>query len=781
MSEQFVTTTKHFRKLLAAGYLLIVLLVGGIICTWLGEWRDLELLERENREINRFRKETHDAYVGVVELSLLGESVLEWDDKDVAAYRRQRMTVDSMLCRFKSHYESVRIDSVRHLLEDKEKRLCAIMEALEQQADINRRIAKQVPVIVQTSRQEEPKKQRRKGFLGLFGKKQEAPPTTTTTMLYTLNRDMIAQQRAQSHRLSEYADSLASRNAELNRQLQTLIQQMDHKVQADLQEREAEISAMREKSFLQVGIITGVMLLLLIISYIIIHRYATRIKQYKRKTTDLIGQLQKSVKQNESLIASRKKAMHTITHELRTPLTAIHGYAELMQDNEEEKISGYADNILQASKRMTDMLNSLLDFFRLDSGKEQANVRPFRLENIAELLQTEFTQQAEAKDLKLTIECPEGIILNGDKERIIQICDNLLGNAVKFTNAGSVSLVISYDGNRLTLVVEDTGTGMSAEEQQRVFGAFERLSNAATQDGFGLGLSIVKQIVGMLGGTIRLESEKGEGSRFTVELPMNTADIGFEEQTAAESLAHIERPYSVIVLDDNPMVLSMTKEMYAGIGVHCDTFTTIGDAMEAMRQHTYDLMITDMKMPEINGYEVLELLRSSSVSNSKEIPIVVATASGSCSEEELLENGFTACLFKPFSISELVAVSDKCLLTSTDKDELPDLSSLLAYGDKRAMLDRLITETEKDMQAVREIMERNDRKALDEWMHRQRSSWAVIRADKPLWNQYELLHQESECSEMELRKCVDAMLRMGTVIIELAQKERRSSDESICD
>lgn len=176
---------------------------------------------------------------------------------------------------------------------------------------------------------------------------------------------------------------------------------------------------------------------------------------------------------------------------------------------------------------------------------------------------------------------------------------------------------------------------------------------------------------------------------------MNTADIGIEEQTAAESLAHIERPYSVIVLDDNPMVLSMTKEMYAGIGVHCDTFTTIGDAMEAMRQHTYDLMITDMKMPEINGYEVLELLRSSSVSNSKEIPIVVATASGSCSEEELLENGFTACLFKPFSISELVAVSDKCLLTSTDKDELPDLSSLLAYGDKRAMLDRLITETER--------------------------------------------------------------------------------------
>ncbi|MDE8722104.1 histidine kinase dimerization/phospho-acceptor domain-containing protein, partial [Alistipes putredinis] len=104
--------------------------------------------------------------------------------------------------------------------------------------------------------------------------------------------------------------------------------------------READLSAMRDYSFLQVGIITGVMLLLLIISYIFIHRYATRIKQYKRKTTDLIGQLQKSVKQIESLIASRKKAMHTITHELRTPLTAIHGCAELRQDTEEEQMSG---------------------------------------------------------------------------------------------------------------------------------------------------------------------------------------------------------------------------------------------------------------------------------------------------------------------------------------------------------------------------------------------------------------------------------------------------------
>lgn len=182
-------------------------------------------------------------------------------------------------------------------------------------------------------------------------------------MLRSLDRDMIAEQRAQSRRLSEYTDSLAARNAELNRQLHGFIRQMDKKVQADLQKREAEITAMGEQSFMQIGSLTGFVLLLLVISYIIIHRNANRIKRYKRETTDLIGQLQKSVEQNEVLINSRKKAVHTITHELRTPLTAITGYAGLMRkDYNTDKIGGYIQNIQQSSDRMREMLNILLSF-----------------------------------------------------------------------------------------------------------------------------------------------------------------------------------------------------------------------------------------------------------------------------------------------------------------------------------------------------------------------------------------------------------------------------------
>ena len=316
---------KSIKNLISLGYLLMALLVIGIMYIWYKEWCDLEKLEVQNRHIDTFRQESHEIFVFLIELSLSGETVLEWEDADLEHYHYQRMAMDSMLCRFKTIYPTERIDSVRHLLEDKERQICQIVQVLEQQQAINDKITSQVPIIVQKSVQEQPQKSKRKGFLGIFSKKEETKPTVTTTMLRSLNRNMIAEQRAQSRRLSEHADSLAARNAELNRQLQGLVVQIDEKVQANLQKREAEIAAMRDSSFIQIGGLTGFVVLLLVISYIIIHRNITRIKRYKIETADLIKQQKRSIKQNEELIASRKKAVHTITHELRTPLTAITG------------------------------------------------------------------------------------------------------------------------------------------------------------------------------------------------------------------------------------------------------------------------------------------------------------------------------------------------------------------------------------------------------------------------------------------------------------------------
>ena len=760
------------RKLISCGYILIFILIGMIIYCYQYEWKKLEVLEKENRTTDELRRHVNELNFRLTGFSLLGETILEWEDKDIANYHLQRMALDSMLYYFTSIYPFERIDSVHYLLEDKEKQMRRIVQMLDEQKSIKERIARQVPAIVYKSTQEQPKKLKRKGFLGIFGKKEEAKPTVTTTMLHSLSRNMIAEQQAQSRRLSEHADSLAARNAELNRQLQSLIRQIDGKIQADLQKREDEIATMREKSFIQIGGLTGFVVLLLVISYIIIHRNITRIKRYKRETADLIEQLRQSVEQNEALIASRKKAVHTITHELRTPLTAITGYAGLMRkDYNTDKIGGYIQNIQQSSDRMREMLNILLSFFRLDNGKEQPNISPCRISAIIHTLETEFMPIAMNKGLALTIHCHKDALVQTDKERILQIGNNLLSNAIKFTEEGGVSLTTDYTDGVLIITVEDTGTGMTEDEQQCVFGAFERLPNAAAKDGFGLGLSIVQRIVTMLGGTIRLESEKGKGSRFTVEIPMQTA--GELPVMINQMRIHHDRTFhDVIAIDNDEVLLLMLKEMYAQEGIHCDTCTDAAELMEMIRRKEYSLLLTDLNMPEINGFELLELLRTSNVGNSKTIPVVVTTASGSCSKEELMERGFSGCLLKPFSISELMEVSDKCAMKG-NRNEKPDFTSLLSYGNEAVMLEKLITETEKEMQAIREAGLKKDLQELDALTHHLRSSWEILRADQPLRELYKLLHCDGTPDDKTIGNAVKAVLDKGSEIIRLAKEERR--------
>ncbi len=760
------------RKLISCGYILIFILIGMIIYCYQYEWKKLEVLEKENRTTDELRRHVNELNFRLTGFSLLGETILEWEDKDIANYHLQRMALDSMLYYFTSIYPFERIDSVHYLLEDKEKQMRRIVQMLDEQKSIKERIARQVPAIVYKSTQEQPKKLKRKGFLGIFGKKEEAKPTVTTTMLHSLDRNMIAEQQAQSRRLSEHADSLAARNAELNLQLQSLIRQIDGKIQADLQKRGDEIAAMRERSFFQIGGLTGFVLLLLVISYIIIHRNINRIKRYKQETTDLIGQLQKSIEQNEGLIASRKKAVHTITHELRTPLTAIIGYIGLIEkESDADKARMYIQNIQHSSGRMREMLNTLLDFFRLDNGKEQPNFSPCRISAITHILETEFTPIAMNKGLSLTVKNVCDAVVLTDKERIIQIGNNLLSNAIKFTDSGGVSLTADYDNGILKIIVEDTGTGMTNEEQQRVFGAFQRLSNAATKDGFGLGLSIIQRIVTMLGGTIRLESEKGKGSRFMVEIPMQTA--GELPERINQTRIHHDRAFhDVIAIDNDEVLLLMLKEMYAQEGVHCETCTDAAELMEMIRRKEYSLLLTDLNMPEINGFELLELLRTSNVGNSKTIPVVVTTASGSCSKEELMERGFSGCLLKPFSILELMEVSGKCAMKGK-LNEKPDFTSLLSYGNEAVMLEKLITETEKEMQAIREAGLKKDLQELDALTHHLRSSWEILRADQPLRELYKLLHSEGTPDDKTIGNAVKAVLDKGSEIIRLAKEERR--------
>ena len=770
MSNNENKSITPLRKYIAIGYAVIALLIGGIVFIYMHEWRELEHIEVESKKMNMLRQKVHDAYAQMLDLTLYGEKVLEWNAEDTLIYHGKRLAMDSILCEFKQYYRPERLDSLCRLLSDKELQLFNIWNLYTRQEALNERIATEVPIIAHKSTQDPPKK--RGGFLGLF-KKKEKPQTTTSTMLYTLNRDLVRQQQEQSRELSEYADSLAQQNTLLNIRLQEIIHKLDTRVQEDLQARESAISTTRKQGYTLICVATAIMILLLAGLYVIIHRDTLKIKRYKEESANLIRKQKLMLEENEELLNARQKMMHTITHELRIPLSSIIGYTGLLEEETDEKVQQeYMGNIKQAAERMTSQLNSLLSFFRLDCGKEEVNLAPFRLTDIAETLEAEFRTQIEAKDVGFVVHNCEDYVVIGDKERIIQIGDNLLSNALKFTDSGVITLDATYKNGIYNLIVTDSGTGMPKGELRRVFKSFERLSNAATQDGFGLGLSIVDNLVRLLGGKIRINSDVGIGTDVSVDIPVTRTDERLLNKSQEEKI-YPKRNYSVVAIDNNVITLNMIKAMFAKCDVACDTCVNAGELIELIRNKRYDLLITDLRMPGHNGYDILELLRTSNVNNSKTIPVIVATASGSCTKEELLEKGFSDCIFKPFSKQDLLDIADKNIADKEANNDEPDFTAILAYGDEVEMLDKVISVTEQDMQNFKNAAERKDLNELDELIHHLRSSWVILDMDKPLWELHELLKATTSYGEEKLQDAMNAVLEAGETIIRCASEKKK--------
>lgn len=749
-------------------------IIGSMVAIVLHERNRVQKIEDKSIAIFQTQHDINTAHRYVTALVTYGESVLVWDNEDTLAYRKCRVQTDSMLQVLRVQCEDfirpAQIDSFRTLLAAKEEHLFQIMEASRKQRQTDSLLFNQKPTItIHTTTKTVTRK--KKGIAGFFGGKEtvQLPVTTRQT---TLDKKLISQINRQQREIEAYTDSLRLCNKELNRKLRLLITNLDEQTWLAFRNKEARLKASYERSTVIISGLIVFSIILLVVFYLVIQRDIKKKVLARKERERLINKLNLSVEQNEALIASRKKAVHTVAHELRIPLNAIMGYTGLIEkEHDPEKTAKYMRNIRQSSDRMRRMLNTLLAFFRLDSGKEQPCLSPCRISILTQTLETEFASAAMHKGLALKVENRADAFVITDKERILQIGNNLLSNAIKFTENGHVSLTTDFQDGNLVLTVEDTGTGMTAEELQRVFGAFERLSNAATQDGFGLGLSIVRHIVNMLGGSIRVESEKGEGSRFIAEIPVQII-----EETPipdVKSPARCVPMYrDVIAIDNDEVSLQMMKEMYIHEGVRCDICTNVAELVELVRRKDYSLLLTDLNMAEINGFELLELLRSSNVGNSRTIPVVVTTGSGSCDAEELQAHGFTGSLFKPFSISELMAVTDRCAM-KVEQSGRPDFSSLLSYGNEAAMLDKLTTETEKEMQALREAKYRNDLEGLNALTHHLRSSWEILRADQPLKVLYRLLHGEGTPDNEALSHAVDGVLEKGAEIIRLSKEERR--------
>lgn len=713
------------QRKLAIGYTIIVALIGGIVYTYLHEWRQMVLLEREVKEIHELRQSVHEAYVHMLDLTMFGETILEWEKADTAVYRAKRLKVDSILCEFKEYYSGERIDSLRYLMAEKEIQLFNISQLFEKQVELGEELAERVPVIAYESTQEPPKK--KGGFLGLFKKKEKTPSqSTTSTKLYTLNRDVIRKQSEQSRRLSETADSLAQRNLNINLKLKNFITVLDERVTADLQEREEQIIKTRERTKVWLGGITAFIFLALLLSYIVIMRDYGRKERGRRK-------LEASNRKNAELLEMRNKIILTISHDIRGPLNNIIGYTELAMDTREKKKRNLQlKKVLGRSKHILHLVNNLLDVYRLNQAKETMHPVPFRISDLLNRVVDGATQPINDKGLLFEHEfVGADAVVKGDVDRIEQIINNLIANAVKFTSAGHIGFNVTYIDGTFTMKVSDTGMGMTEDMMKRIYLPFERAANAENSDGYGLGLPIAHGIVTMLGGTINVESELNKGTTFTVTLPLPVTDEPIEEENVSFD-ASLHLPKNIIAIDDDMLQLELVKEMLERNGVSCTICNKVDKLTEELRKKNYDLLLSDIQMPNTDGFKLLALLRKSRIGNSKDIPIVAMTARSESEREALLEAGFDGCIFKPFSMNELLKV-----IASVVKGREPgsetDFSVMLAnVSDKKKILRTMIETCEKDIVDLKIAMTAENRESMRSIAHRMFPMWEMVSMDEIL-------------------------------------------------
>ena len=757
------------------GYFFSVAIIGIMVAILLYEQSRIKEIAANSVEINDIRQNVTVAHREITELATLGESVIGWDEEDCRAYRTQRLRLDSLLLALRR--ECVRfvrpeqVDTLRMLLAAKETHLLRIMRSVRQREEMDSLIAHRLPTAVASAAKPRIEVRRKKGIAGFFGKKDTIRVFPPSNNLHALNNQINTLRGTPTFDFNNPVDSLRRQNRQLNRELSALISLLDGQVQKSFDFREKRIADMRQTSFRILSCVLGVAILLLALSYIIIQRDLRRREAGERKLKEIIGQ-------NRDLLDMRKKIILTISHDIRAPLSIINGSAELaMGTRDRKRRNSHLTNIGVLCKHILHLLNNLLDVYRLNEAKETRNDTPFRLSDLLERIAAGFTRAANDKGLLFQCDF-EGmdVTVCGDSDRIEQIADNLLSNAVKFTGAGSVGFTARYENGTLLLTVEDTGIGMSEETAARIFDPFERSAPDTNAEGFGLGLSITKGLVGLLGGEIAVASEVGKGSTFRVSLPLPLTDETVESEAQTHNTS-LRLPQRVLAIDDDPLQLEIVREMLERSGVSCTTCGNTRALVGEMRKADYDLLLSDIQMAGTNGFELLELLRNSNIGNSRTIPVVAMTARGDKEREAFASAGFAACIYKPFSMHELLDLIASVVSDTKPEEVSADFASLTAdVKDKKRLLRTFIEASRKDIAQLREAD--NDRERLREIIHRMLPMWELLQTDELLHAYRDVLHDDKADDGAVgeyTRRVID---RTVLLIAEAENEMKRVTDET---
>ena len=416
-------------------------------------------------------------------------------------------------------------------------------------------------------------------------------------------------------------------------------------------------------------------------------------------------------KEKQIAIASSQAKAHflaNMSHEIRTPINTIIGMNEMiLRENRDESVHEYAHNVDNASKMLLGLVNDVLDFSKIESGKMEIVNGEYHLSKLLADVVNGTRVKAEAKNIVFREDIDPTLpsVLFGDEIRIRQILNNLLSNAVKYTQNGSVSLFIRgiRDNGKLIMhmSVEDTGMGIKPEDMEGLFDSFRRLEEDKNRfiEGTGLGLNITKQLVTMMGGYVTVTSEYGKGSCFTVNIPqqiVNDMPLGkLEDAYRRDIIDKKEEKFvlyaptaEILVVDDNKMNLSVVSSLLKRTAVRLTLAGSGTECLELCRKYKYDLILMDHMMPEQDGIETLHMLRKDRNSRNRTTDVIVLTANAIAGMAKMyIDEGFTDYLSKPIVAHELekmiAAYLPKHKLDAIEKED--EETGIYQIDKKKAM------------------------------------------------------------------------------------------------
>lgn len=496
-------------------------------------------------------------------------------------------------------------------------------------------------------------------------------------------------------------------------------------------------------------------------------------------------QLEQEKNYSESLLKSREQLISTVSHDLRTPLNSINGYTELLtHENLNAKKKDYLKNIKSSVTYVEKLVNDLLDFSKLESGKIKPEQIPFELSHIISETVEGFEEIRRKKAIEIRLDISKELAapIIGDPFRLRQILTNLLGNSYKFTHSGYVEVKActkEINGEpQIEILVSDTGIGIAKEKQELIFKEFTQAGRSIEKEygGYGLGLTIAKKLTQLLGGTLHLKSTEHVGTTFALTLPLRFSDDEIPGKKPNTLL--FKKPPSLLIFDDDETLLKLLTETCRLHGLTTQVFSSF-EQLSKTDNLKYDLVLTDIQMPKVNGFNVIKELKNQDYTHYQGQPIIAMTGKRDIDQNVFKDAGFAHVLRKPFSQMDLLKAIAKVLdLENTDiaKAEAIEnttsplfcLDAISAFVGKSEGLENILQSflenTDQNMMALYNALKASDYDEIRSICHRMLPMFRQLEVQQAIPLLEKLEHFSNTTKDLQITKVFE---QLRTTVLDL--------------